>query len=112
MLGHISHMLCQSISTSRWDSLSAGVWSITALAAAVWIPDKLLAVTIPACLYQLWSGGLIYHLFGVRLISPSTLFNDWQTPERVRQALIAYGVLLVISLAVYYAGVKRRACYG
>ena len=92
-------------------AFSAGVWSITALASAVWVPDKLLAVTIPACIYQLWSGGLSYYLFGVRLISPSTLFNDWQTPERVKQALIAYGVLLVISLAVYYAGVKRRACY-
>ena len=93
-------------------ALTSGVWSITALAVAIWVPDKLLAVTIPACIYQLWSGGLSYHLFGVRLISPSTLFNDWQTPERVRQALIAYGVLLAISLSVYYAGVKRRACYG
>lgn len=92
-------------------AFSAGVWSIAALAAAVWVPDKLLAVTIPACIYQLWSGGLSYYLFGVRLISPSTLFNDWQTPDRIKQALIAYGVLLTISLIVYYAGVKRRACY-
>ena len=92
-------------------ALTSGVWSITALAAAVWVPDKLLAVTIPACIYQLWSGGLSYHLFGVRLISPATLFNDGQTPDRVKQALTAYGLLLAISLIVYYAGVKRRACH-
>jgi hypothetical protein len=108
---HIAYALPIYLQIMLGLAFSAGVWSVTALAAAVWVPDKLLAVTIPACIYQLWSGGLSYYLFGVRLISPSTLFNDWQTPERVKQALIAYGVLLVISLAVYYAGVKRRACY-
>ena len=92
-------------------AFSAGVWSITALASAVWVPDRLLAVTIPACVYQLWSGGLSYYLFGVRLISPATLFNDGQTMDRVGEALLAYGVLLSLSLIVYYAGIKRRACY-
>lgn len=92
-------------------AFTAGVWSIVALAAAVWVPDKLLAVTIPACIYHLWSGSLTYYLFGFRPISPSTLFNDWQTPARIQEALIAYGVLLAVSLCVYYAGVKRRACY-
>ena len=75
------------------------------------MPDKLLAVTVPACVYQLWSGGLSYYLFGVRLISPATLFNDGQTMDRVGEALLAYGVLFSLSLIVYYAGIKRRACY-
>lgn len=92
-------------------AFSAGIWSVTALAAAVWVPDKLLVVTIPACVYHLWSGQLAYHLFGFKLPSPSTLFNDAQTVSSVLQALAAYGVLLALSTAVYYAGLKRRACH-
>ena len=107
----VAHALPIYLHITLGLALSAGVWSIVALAAAVWVPDKLLAVTIPACIYQLWSGSLSFHLTGVRLISPATLFNDGQTPERVKQALIAYGALLAISLIVYYAGIRRRACY-
>lgn len=92
-------------------AFTAGVWSVVSLAVSVWVPDRLLAVTIPACIYQLWSGSLTYYLFGFRLISPSTLFNDGQTPERIQDALIAYSVILLVSLLVYHAGVKRRSCY-
>lgn len=92
-------------------AFSAGIWSITALAAAVWVPDKLLVVTIPACVYKFWSSKLTYHLFGVRLPSPDTLFNDAQTVSSVLQALAAYSVLLVLSGVVYYVGLKRRACH-
>jgi hypothetical protein len=92
-------------------AFTAGVWSIVALAVSVWVPDRLLAITIPACIYELWSSSLTYYLFGFRLISPSTLFNDGQTPDRIRDALIAYGVILLVSLLTYYAGVRRRSCY-
>lgn len=92
-------------------AFTAGVWAVVALAVAVWVPDKLLAVTIPACIYHLWSGSLTFYLFGFRLISPSTLFNDWQTPSRIQEAVLAYGILLVISIIVYYIGVRRRSCY-
>lgn len=90
---------------------TAGVWAIVALATAMWVPDKLLAVTIPACIYKLWGSGLSYYLFGVHFPGPATLFNDSQTLTRVLEALAAYGVLLVASGIIYYAGLKRRACH-
>ncbi len=92
-------------------AFSAGIWSVTALAAAVWVPDKLLVVIIPACVYKLWSSQLTSHLFGIRLTGPDTLFNDSQTVSSVLAALTTYSVLLVISGAIYYAGLKRRACH-
>ena len=92
-------------------AFSAGIWSVAALAAAVWVPDKLLVVTIPACIFKLWGGNLAYYLFGIWLPSPDTLFNDAQTVSSVLAALAAYGVLLGICVAVYYAGLKRRACH-
>ena len=92
-------------------AFSAGVWSVVALATAVWIPDKLLVVTIPACIYKLWGSALSYYIFGVWLPSPDTLFNDAQTISSVKGALIAYGVLLTISILCYYFGLRRRACH-
>lgn len=108
---NVAHALPIYVDITLGLAFTAGVWAVVALAAAVWVPDKLLAVTIPACIYHLWSGSLTYYLFGFRLISPSTLFNDWQTASRIREAMIAYGILLMISIFVYYIGVKRRACY-
>lgn len=90
-------------------AFSAGIWSITALAAAVWVPDKLLVVTISACVYKLWSGQFLYYPAGILLPGPDTLFNDAQTVQSVSEALFAYGLLLLASVAVYYAGLKRRA---
>ncbi len=92
-------------------AFSAGIWSVAGLAAAVWVPDKLLVVTIPACVYKLWGSQLSYYLFGIRLQGPDTLFNDAQTIPRILEVLAVYGVLLVVSGVVYYAGLKRRACH-
>lgn len=106
----IHHALPIYIHITFGIALSAGVWGVTALASAVWIPDKLLAVTIPACIYKLWGGNLAYFLFDVWLESPDTLFNDAQTTQTIMRGLTSYGILLALSLAVYYYGVKRRAC--
>ena len=108
---NIAYALPIYVEISLTLAFTAGIWSVVALATAIWVPDKLLVVIIPAGIYYLWSGNLSYYLFGFRLISPGTLFNDWQTPARVQQAIIAYAIVLIISLFIYYVGVKRRACY-
>ena len=93
-------------------ALTAGIWSIVALATAVWIPDKLLTVIIPASLCKLWSANLTFYLFGFRLPSPDTVFNDAQTLQGDLECLLAYGILLVLAVLLYYHGLKRRACHG
>ena len=90
---------------------SAGIWAVVALAAAVWVPDKMLVMTIPACIYKFWSSRLFYHLFRVSLPSPDTLFNDAQTVPHILAALAGYAAVLAVSIALYYAGLKRRTCY-
>lgn len=107
----ISHGLPIFIEVCVGLAFSAGIWSIVALATSVWVPDKLLVVTIPACIYKLWGSALSFYIFGVWLPSPDTLFNDAQTIPTITSALIAYGIVLAISILAYYFGLKRRACH-
>ena len=89
-------------------ALCAAVWSVTALAVSVWVPDKLLTIIVPVCIYYLWSCRIIYHLFGINTPHPGALYNDALTVERVWQSLLMYAILLVISIFVYVKGLKRR----
>ncbi len=86
----------------------AAVWSVTALAVSVWVPDKLLTIIIPVCLYHLWSCRIFYHLFGINTPHPGALYNDALTIERVWQSIVMYGLLLMISLVLYLLGLRRR----
>lgn len=92
-------------------AFSAAVWAIVALAVAVWIPDRLLVVSVPACIYYIWHLQLPYYLFGVHVPHPGTLYNDALTLESALQCIWAYAVVFAISLSVYLAGLRRRACH-
>lgn len=92
-------------------ALTAGIWSVVAATVAIWIPDKLLIVIVPVCIYKLWSANLTYYLFGFRLPSPDTLFNDAQTVRGDLECLLAYGVFFILVVIVYLLGLKRRACH-
>ena len=74
----------------------------------VWIPDKLLTVTIPSFLYYLWNADVIFFFFGIQTPHPATLFNDGLTPQKAVVSIISYLVVLAVSLVIYYAGCKRR----
>lgn len=87
---------------------TASVWAVVALAVAVWIPDKLLTVTIPSFLYYLWNADVIFFFFGIQTPHPATLFNDGLTPQKAVVSIISYLVVLAVSLVIYYAGCKRR----
>ena len=90
-------------------AFSSGVWSVVALASAMWMPDKLLVCIIPACLNKLWGANLAYYLFGIWLPSPDTLFNDAQTFSGNLQCLMAFSVVFILAISLYLAGLKRRA---
>ena len=92
-------------------AFSAAMWAIVALAVAVWIPDRLLTISVPACIYYLWHLQLPYYLFGVRAPHPGTLYNDALTLESAIQCLCAYVIVFTVSLFVYLGGLRRRACH-
>lgn len=109
---YIKHGLPIYLSMAAGMAISAAVWAIVGLATAVWVPDKLLAVSVPYCLYSLLGTQLSYYLFGVRIPHPSTLFNDALTTKDVWQTLFMYAVLLTAALLVYWTGLNRRVRHG
>lgn len=86
----------------------AGTWAIVALCIAVWIPDRLLAVTIPACIYYLLSASVFRTLFGWELPHPATLYNDMITKESAVSSLCEYFIILFIAITIYIIGLRRK----
>ena len=98
-----------------WIGCGAGLCgSMTAmmgLAAAAWIPDRLIAVTLPAVVIFFWAYDLPCVLFGIHLPRPAGLYNDGVTWEKAAGCLLMNGMIGLISLALYVSGVKRRMRY-
>lgn len=90
-------------------AFSAAAWAVVALAAAVWIPDRLLVITVPSCIYHIWQVQLPYYFFKVYVPDPATLYNDALTLQSALECILAYAVVLALSIALYYAGLERRA---
>ena len=89
--------------------ISGAVWAVVALAISVWVPDKLLTITIPVCIYYLLSGNIFRHLFGWNLPHPATLYNDALTWHSALMSLLEYIVIFLIACVTYGVGIKRRA---
>lgn len=98
-----------------WIGCGAGLcgsmMALVGLAAAVWIPDQLIAVTLPVVFYFYWSYDLSYLLFGVALPHPSGLYNAGLTWARARESLLTNGAVSLLALGLYSAGIKRRLQY-
>ena len=89
-------------------AFTASIWAVVALAIAVWIPDKLLTVTIPSFLYYLWNANVVYYFTGIKTPHPAILFNDGLTIEKAIISIEAYLIILGISMVIYYIGCKTR----
>lgn len=89
--------------------LSGATWAVIALSVSIWVPDKLLTVAIPACMYYLLSASIFNRLFGWNLPHPATLYNDALTIQGAIESLTEYVVMFIIACAVYMVGLKRRA---
>lgn len=89
-------------------AFTASIWAVVALAIAVWVPDKLLTVSIPSFLYYLWNADVVYFFTGIRTPHPAILFNDGLTVQKAIISIISYLVILAISLFFYIVGCKRR----
>lgn len=86
----------------------AAIWSVVSLCVAVWIPDRMLTMVLPVCVYRLWSCRVPYYVFGVDLPHPSAMFNDGLTSETLTSSLAMYLVLLCCSGFCYLGGVVKR----
>ena len=89
-------------------AFTASIWAVVALAIAIWIPDKLLTVTIPSFLYYLWNANVVYYFTGIKTPHPAILFNDGLTIEKAIISIEAYLIILGISMVIYYIGCKTR----
>ncbi|MDD3212124.1 MAG: hypothetical protein PHY64_00495 [Eubacteriales bacterium] len=107
----VSHALPILVEIGLGIAFSGGIWAIVAMATALWVPDKILVLVIPTVLFKLWSANLTYYLFGFRLPSPDTLFNDAQTINGDVNCLVCYVVLLAAAILLYWGGLKRRICH-
>lgn len=107
----IAHGLPAYIEITAGIAFSAAVWAIVALAVAVWIPDGLLVVSVPACIYYMWHLQLPTILFGVQIQHPGTLYNDMLTLQSALECIGAYAVVLAASAGLYLAGLRRRVCH-
>lgn len=92
-------------------AVTAAIWAIVALAVAVWVPDRLLVVSIPACIYYLWHLRLPYYLFGIKVPHPGDLYNDGLNLMTAVNCLEAYAVVLGISILLYFMGLRRKTRY-
>lgn len=88
--------------------LCGALWALVSLASTVWIPDKLVAIMLPMGVISFWSYGLFSHLLGIRLPSPSGLYNDGLSVERLFQSLGINTFLGIAAFGLYYLGLKRR----
>lgn len=106
----VCHGLPVYVEMTLGIAFSAAIWAIVALAVAVWIPDRLLVISVPSCIYYLWHLQLPYILFGINIPHPGTLYNDALTVEMAAECILTYLVVLLISISMYIAGLRRRAC--
>ncbi|MEG0048283.1 MAG: hypothetical protein RR865_03915 [Clostridia bacterium] len=92
-------------------ALTGGVWATVGLAVAIWIPDKLLAISIPTFLYFVLNSQTVYMLTGLRIPYAADLYNDALTVPIIMDS-ICYGLcLFLVSAVLYWFGVRRKALH-
>ncbi|MGI6215938.1 MAG: hypothetical protein ACOYIT_08765, partial [Christensenellales bacterium] len=104
----IAHGLPIYLSTALGLALNGAGIAWLSIAVAVWLPDKLIAVVMPALLISAYSAGFFREIFGVYVPFFSDLYNDGLTVNALWQALAALFVMMAISAMVYSFGVERK----
>lgn len=107
----LGHGLPLYVGTTLGIGLTAAVWLVIALAVSVWIPDKMLVVAVPAALFYIWNADIVFYVFGVRLPSPSSLFNDGLSVQRAVVAGAMNAAALALSVGVFHLGCRRRCLH-
>ena len=95
-----------SIATGMF--ISGFVWAVVALSVSVWVPDRLLTITIPTCIYYLISANILQPILGWQLPHPATLYNDALTVESALESIFEYFIIFTLASIIYMHGLKRR----
>ncbi len=89
-------------------TITGAVWSVVGLAIAAWLPDKILAISVPVALYFFGAYRLPYHLFGIKAPTPSALYNDGQYWHVYFTAVGLHVLVFCAASFLYYRGIRRR----
>ena len=89
-------------------AITGAVWAVVGVAAAAWIPDTLLAITVPVALYFFWAYQFLFQLIGIKLPFPSALYNDGQYWYTYFESVITHIIVFLVASFTYYRGMKRR----
>ncbi len=108
---HIAHGLPILLWVALGMAITGGVWATVGLAVSIWIPDKLLTISIPTFLYFVLNSRTVYMLTGMRIPYASDLYNDALTVPILKEVLIYNCVLFLLSAVIYWLGVRRRALH-
>ncbi|MEG1012854.1 MAG: hypothetical protein RSE58_07000 [Clostridia bacterium] len=92
-----------------WISFCGGMWSFVGITAAMYIPDKIIAIAVPFCIYYLWHCGFPQALLNLKWFPhPADLYNDALTWDVVGISLMVYALLGLTCLALYSIRIQRR----
>lgn len=88
--------------------ISGGTWALVSMAISVWMPEKLMSIVIPSCIYYLLSMSIFRHLFGWNIPHPSDFYNDTVNWYIAGRSLLEHIIIAAISIAAYVGGIRRR----
>lgn len=106
------YALAYGLPMFAWIGVGAGLcgsmMALAGLAAAAWIPDQLIAVTLPVAVYFFWSYDMTNVLLGINLPRPSGLYNAYVTWEKTIQCLLMNSAVSLLSVLLFAFGIQRR----
>ncbi|MEG1091169.1 MAG: hypothetical protein RSE38_07545 [Acinetobacter sp.] len=95
-----------------WLAFCGGMWSLVSITTAIYIPDKLMTIAIPFCIYYLWHCGLPQTITGWHWFPhPADLYNDALKWNMFAISLAVYIALGTICMILYAMRLKRRYRY-
>ena len=88
--------------------ICGGVWGLVSMAVSMYLPDRIMAIAIPTCIYYFLSSGIFRRLLGWEIPHPSTLYNDALTWPMAGKAMLENAVISGLSVFLYIYGIRRR----
>ena len=104
----IAHGLPIILWTASMLGMSSGVWATLGLAVSVWIPDRLLTISIPTFIYYIFASQTVFRFAGRIIPHPSDIYNDALTADMLVMSLVYYLILFIAFAAIYFIGLQRR----
>lgn len=104
--------ICYSLPIYLWMcaaiAFCGGVWAMIGVTCSLFVSDRLLAVSMPFCLYYLWHSGLPSVITGIwGLPHPADLFNDALTTDTAVSSFVIYCVIAFVCFFLHNCVLRR-----